>query len=356
MSEQFQEQHHEVHHHSIFRRIRQTLKRERWILPSVLVVAAVLAAGALWIVYSARRDAEQQITAGRPNNVGSGYRDITYQGKHYRYNTRITSILYAGIDSDGTMQKSTRYTAAPRADSISLIVMDELHHQMTLIALNRNTVAKIRKYTLNGRDRGKFNDLLCYAYTYGDGGEASAENLCEAVSEMLYGIPVNEYVISNRSSLPLLGEIIGPIKVTVPNDDLAEIDASFAAGQQVLIDGANLEMFVRSRDTEVAFSNVGRMERQQSYMNAAIGQIRRLLENNAAGTWQRIQEAESCLQTNITRSRYMDLTKVLKNTSYDAKNYYIPAGEMVMGEETSRFYANEEALLAKVIDIFYIEN
>ena len=215
-------------------------KRIKWIVPSVLLVIAVLGAGGLWLAHKASEEAALQSISGDRINVGTGYRDVTYKGKQYRYNTRITSVLYAGVDSDGEMLINSRYTDAPRADSISLIVMDEFHHKLTVIALNRNTVAKIHKFTLNGRDRGKFNDLLCYAYTYGEGGEVSCRNLCEAVSEMLYGIPVNDYVVSNRSSLPVFGEIVGPVEVTVPNDDLVELYPIFAAGAKVTIDQSNL--------------------------------------------------------------------------------------------------------------------
>ena len=330
-------------------------KKRTWIVPCVLAVIVILAGGGIWLALEARNEAELQNISGDRMNVGTGYRDITYHGKQYRYNTRITSILYAGVDSDGEMTKFSRYTDAPRADSISLVVMDEFHHKLTVIALNRNTVAKIRKFTLNGRDRGKFNDLLCYAYTYGEGGEVSCRNLCEAVSDMLYGIPVNDYVVSNRSSLPVFGEIIGPVQVTVPNNDLVEIDPAFYSGAEVTIDQTNLEKYVRSRDVEVTFSNIGRMERQQTYINAAMGKIRSLIENDPQGVWRRVQDATPWIQTNITPSHYLDLVKALKNTSYIRQNYYTPAGEAVMGEVTSRFYADEEALLEKVIDIFYIE-
>lgn len=357
MSDHSESHHH--HHHgrkkSLVHRIKSKLKRKKWILPSVLLVTAALIAGALWMVYDVNSEAQRQVTAGKQFNAGSGYRDITYNGNQYRYNSRITTILYAGVDSEGDMVKNARYTMAPRADSISLVVMDEFHHKMTVIALNRNTVAKIRKYSLNGIDRGLFNDLLCYAYTYGDGGEVSCESLCEAVSEMLYGIPINGYVISNRSSLPVLADTIGPVLVTVPNNDLAEADPILTEGALASIDASNLELFVRVRDIDVDFSNVGRMQRQQAYINGAMSKIRRMMENSPAELWNAIQGAENCLQTNITHSRYLDLTKVLKNTSYDEQDYYIPAGELVMDGKISRFYSDEKALLDKVIEIFYIK-
>ncbi len=342
---------HQHRKHSLPRRIRHALKMNRWLLPVLLLAAAILAVG-IWAVIS--RDSTRSVTSGNPVNVGAGYREISYQGKQYRYNSRISAVLLAGVDADGDLASSPYYTEAPRADSISLIVMDEYHHRTTVIALNRNTVAAIRKYTLSGRDRGMFNDLLCYAYTYGDGGKVSCESLCEAVSGMLYGIPVKEYVVTSRASLPILGGILGPVQVTVPNDDLASIDPAYTKGAQVTVDGDNLEFFVRTRDTGIAFSNIGRMDRQRAYITAAMDRATMLLTTDAAGTWQKVQQAEKCMLTNVTRSRYLDLVKAFNNSSTQPMDYYIPEGESVMAGETSRFYADEEALLSRVIDIFFI--
>lgn len=66
-----------------------------------------------------------QISAGNSHNVGSGFRNITYNGEKYEYNNRITTILYAGVDSDGKMEATSQYGDKARADSINLVVMDE---------------------------------------------------------------------------------------------------------------------------------------------------------------------------------------------------------------------------------------
>ena len=343
-----------IHHHLIYRLKRKTWHHKR-LIPIVFVVFAVLIGLAVGVISLQKKQEQMQLIAQNQVNVGSGYRDITYQGKRYRYNTRITTILFAGVDSDEPLVPTARFTVAPRADSISLIVLDEYHHRMTLIALNRDTMTKIRRYTLNGRDRGMFTDHLGYAYTYGDGGTVSCSNLCEAVSQLLYSIPVNEYIVTSRAALPMLGKIIGPVKVTIPNNDLFDLDSSFEAGKQVIIDAANLEFFVRSRDTAVDLSNVGRMERQQAYISAAIEQIKYLFETNPSEMWNTVETAERSLITNITRSRYLDLLRVLKNTTYTKNDYYTPEGSQVVGAEHDQFYPDEAALLSKIVDIFYIK-
>lgn len=344
---------HHSHHSGIKHRIKRWYRKHRWV-PLALAIMLVLIVGAgFWMLSNKRSQDGMHVVMGNQVDVGSGYRDIEYKGKHYRYNNRITSILYAGVDSDSPLVKLGSYTAAPRADSISLVVMDELHQRITIIALSRDTITDIRKYTLDGYSRGFYKDHLGYAYTYGDGEKASCRNLCEAVSKLLFDIPISGYVISNRASLPLLGDAIGPVEVTVPNDDLAEY--GLFEGETTVIDAQNLEAFVRSRDTAEDLSNVGRMARQQAYIEGAIGKIMDLLEADASHVWSIVEQAEDSVVTNITRSRYLDLTRVLKKTAYSPGSYYIPEGEQVVGERYDEFYPDPEALQQEVIDLFYIE-
>ena len=66
-----------------------------------------------------------------------------------------------------------------------------------------------------------------------------------------------------------LVDVIGPVKVTVPNDDLEE----YEKGSVVEINASNVDRFLHYRDTSRDFSNEGRMERQKAYIMAAADQI-----------------------------------------------------------------------------------
>ena len=342
------------HSGALASRLRNQFRRWRFFIPVFLVLILLFVSAAIWLIDSNQQDAQVKISAEKSVNVGTGYRNITFQGKNYTYNNRITTILYAGVDSDTPLVQNAKFTMAPRADSISLIVLDELHKKMTIIALSRDTMTEIRRYSLNGKKSGLYMDHLGYAYTYGDGGKASCEGLCEAISLLLYGIPVSDYVISNRASMETIGALIGPVEVTVPNNDLVKRNELFAEGARVTIDASNLEMFVRSRDTTEYFSNVGRMQRQQAYIVGAMNQVRSMLIDQPDEFWKKLQTAEKNVQTNITRNRYLELTRIMKNTAFTSRDYYIPDGKQVAGEYHDEFYPDETSLLAKVIELFYI--
>ena len=355
MNDHSHRNHHGYHNEGGITRIKRLFRRHRRLAAVLLLALAVILGSLVWVISNYNEIDQISIIADNPQNVGIGYRNITYQGKNYRYNNRITAILFAGVDSDTPLVKTAKYTMAPRADSISLIVMDELHKKMTIVALSRDTMTKIRRYSMSGKKSGLYTDHLGYAYTYGDGGKASCDGLCEAVSLLLYGVPVSDFVITNRASIEIIGNIIGPVQITVPNNDLAEKNPLFTEGALVTIDAQNLEEFVRFRDTSIDFSNVGRMQRQQAYISSSINRVRSYLSEEPEKFWKQIQVAEDNVQTNITRSRYLELARIVKNTAFSSQNYYIPEGEQVAGEYHDEFYPDEASLLAKVVDIFYIE-
>ena len=334
-------------------KIKRRLLRHRWLVPAILLTLVILCGLSFWMYSSVRAQRGHRLTAGAQYNVGSGYRNIVYRGKNYHYNNRIISILFSGVDSEGELRSTRKYTSAPRADSISLVVLDELNQRMTIFAFNRDTMTGIHKYTLDGKDRGIFVDHLGYAYTYGEGGPVSCRNLCQSVSKLLYGVPINEYVVTNRTSLPMIANIIGDVEVVVPNDDLAE--RGYRKGQTATINGDNLNLFVRYRNTELDLTNVGRMQRQQAYVNGAAAQVRDLLDRQASSVWNKLDSMENLIQTNITRSRYLTLIKALRKTVYNDQDYYVPEGEQVVGEYHDEFYPDQDEVLKKVIETFYIE-
>ena len=319
----------------------------------VILAVVVIGAAGFWMYRQVSAQKSLNVDIGNQVDVGIGYRQIEYSGKKYRYNDRITTIVYAGLDAEGALEVSSTYTTAPRADSISVVVMDDYHKRMSIIALSRDTMTEIHKYTLNGRDRGPFVDHLGYAYTYGEGGRVSGMNLCKAISDLLGGVPVHNYVVSSRGSIPMIADVIGPVEVVVPNDDLSA--RGFSKGETVVIDGSNLETFVRSRDTGEDLSNTGRMERQRAYIEAAIGKLTDYITSKPSNAWDTMLRAEGCVQTNITRNHYLDLTKTLQNTAFGEGAYYIPEGRNVVGEDHDEFYPDAEKIRALAVDLFYIE-
>ena len=344
------------HRHSRMYRIRRWLRHNKKYAVFVgLTAAAVMICAGLWVRQSLIRQNSRHITAGNSVDMGSGYRHITYNGKEYQYNSLITTVLYAGVDSEGKLEAMGSYTDAPRADSINLVILNKKDKKMTIMPLNRDTMTEIRRYTASGKDRGTYTSHLGLAYAYGDGGKVSCESLREAVSNLLGGIPITEYVVTNRSSMPYINQLVGGVTVTVPNDDLAEEYPEFKKGASVTLDDSNIETYLRKRDTEEDFSNEGRMERQRSYMSAYVEQFKAVLEADTSGTWNRIEKMNEYIQTSITKNKYIGLANLLNTVDFDESNFCRIEGQDSQGELHDEFYVDEDALRKTVIELFYEE-
>lgn len=298
---------------------------------------------------------EMQVQAEHSYNTGSGYRDIVYNGKKYRYNTLIRTILYAGIDSTGEMQASLQYGNKARADVISLVILDKKHETMTILPLSRDTMTEVRRYSLNGNDNGLYTTHLGYAYSYGDGGKVSCENLCEAVSNLLGGIPVREYVVTNQDSMPYMNDLVGGITVKVPNDDLEEEYPELYQGAEIFLTEETVSPFLQYRDTEEDFSNEGRMERQKAYVTAYIEKVKQMGEEEMEELWNSLESMEGFLQTSITKNQYLEYYNLLQKTVFSEESFETVEGEDQAGELHDEFYPDEEKLQEQIIRLFYDE-
>ena len=342
------------HRHSIWYRMRRWVRHNRKLAAgsAVIVIAGVLAGGT-YFYHSTQAQNKMHVTAGNSVDMKNGYRTRTYNGQEYQYNSLITTILYAGIDSEGKMEATPAYSDKARADSIALVILDKKHQKMSILALNRDTMTEIRRYTREGSDMGLYTSHLGYAYSYGDGGEVSCENLEEAVQLLLGDIPISDYVVTNRSSMTEINDLVGGVTVTVPNDDLADQYPDLVQGAQVTLDESNIEAFLRYRDTATDFSNEGRIQRQQAYITAYIGQFKQLLQEDLETAWNKSTEMSDHLQTSITRNKYLGLAKLLESVSFTDADYYRPEGTDQLGDLHDEFYLDEDAWEKMVLDLFY---
>lgn len=346
---------HHHHHHGIWYRMRRWMRHnKKFAAAAALLCIVVLSAGGFFLLYSQKEQSRLHVTAGNSVDMKGGYRTITWKDKEYQYNSLITTILYAGLDSTDPLKASETYSNKARADSVSVVILDKKKKKMSILALNRDTMTEIRRYTRTGEDMGTYVSHLGYAYSYGDGGEVSCEDLKEAVENLL-GISIDEYAVTNQSSITSINDLVGGVTVTVPNDDLAAMYPELKKGAVVTLDDSNVKDFLQHRDTAADFSNEGRIERQQAYVTAYVDLLKDRLASEPDQLWQEIGQMNDYLQTSITKNKYLSLARLLEKVSFTDADYYRPTGKDSAGELHDEFYVDEDALRQLVIDLFYEE-
>lgn len=339
-------------HHRKSRRQKQ--KRKVFLVCAGLTVAVIAAVSAV-VMSKLSQQKNFHVTGENSVDVGAGYRYTEYNGKKYQYNNRVTTLLYAGLDSFDELKATAVYGDKARADSIMLIVLDETDKKMSVVAINRDTMTEVHRFSRNGDDLGTYVTHLGYAYSNGDGGEASCENLKEAVMNLFDGLPIDGYIVSNQTSIPMINDLVGGVTVTVPNDDLAAQYPELTEGSVVTLDDSNVRAYVQQRDTSVDFSNEGRIERQKSFVISFMDAFGTLVQKDASDVWNKLEACDSWLQTDITKNKYLSLADAFGHTTLTTDSYYILEGEDQLGELHDEFYYDEDALQELIIKLFYRE-
>ena len=343
---------HKRHHH---RKSRQQRKQQKMLILGLAAAVVFVGLAAAVVVNKLKEQKNYHVTGANSVDVGAGYRYTEYNGKKYQYNNRVTTLLYAGLDSFDELKQTATYGDKARADSIMLIVLDEASKKMSVVAINRDTMTEVHRFSRNGGDLGTYVTHLGYAYANGDGGTASCENLKTAVSTLFNDLPIDGYMVSNQTSIVMINDLVGGVTVTVPNNDLATQYPELTEGNIVTLDESNVRAYVQQRDTAVDFSNEGRIERQKSFVLSFMDEFGTLVKDNSMQVWDELEECSNWMQTDITKNRYLSLADAFSNTNLTPDSYYILEGEDQLGELHDEFYYDEDALQELIIKLFYRE-
>ena len=180
--------------------------------------------------------------------------DTIYRRKH-----DIDTYVLIGIDNAGG-----------QADAIFLAVADNRARDLYLIPVNRNMMAEIDCYTFNGEYLGKQTAQMCLShsmvYTYADANLATQN----ALSKLLYNVPIDYYVALEMDGISALGGAIGDVNIVL-NETLESVD--FVAGESVTVHTDNIEQYLRARDLTQLGGSHKRLERQTSYILACYDKL-----------------------------------------------------------------------------------
>ena len=290
------------------------MKKKKYLKWWIAAVSAVFIVGAGIFVYTQYKAAQTSGDVATKDGTSASASDITWNGKTYSYNEHLSNFLFLGID---TKEK-----------------------------------AEIETFGPGGKSLGKSKDHISLSYAYGDGGYESCELAENAVSELLYGLPIDGYCALNMDGLPVLTDSVGGVTVTVPNDSLAEVDPGYAKGAVVTLKGEDTEQFVRYRNTEISQSAIARMERQQEYIRA-FGEALKKASADKALVTDLYKAIEPYMVTNMGKSRFVDLTESVSEGK-KVNRWTIP-GEGIQGKEYDEYVVDDDALYEKTVETFYVE-
>lgn len=303
-----------------------------------------------------------QGSASKPSNPVNGETlapyepqegDVSYNGHIYRYNKDILTFLLLGIDSTETVPTGggeINYMKGGQSDMMFLAVMNPHTNELSMIAINRNTMTDVDMYRADGSFLRTAKAQICVQHGYGDGKELSCERAKQTVSEMLYGLPIHGYCSIRLGGIMEVNDSVGGVTLTVKKD---YEPLGYKAGETVTLDGDAAYAFLRRRDITMFDSATDRLNRQKLYLSALLKSVKEQTSSNISFPVTLYKKLNPYMVTNISVDEVTYLaTEMLNYSVGNGKMYSLP-GNTVRGRIFEEFYLDEAAVVELMLKVFY---
>ena len=270
---------------------------------------------------------------------------LVYQGIEYPMKEQLNTVLLIGTDgNEGYEEKEDLlqdYYNYNQADFLLLIVQDKKTGTAEMIHLNRDTMTEVPWLDVIGNYGGTEYKQLCLAFNSGDGGRASCLNTVDAVSALMFDVPIQHYIQMPMSAISVLNNLVGGVMVEIP-EDMTSVDPVFVKGTTVWLNGEQAEKFVRARRELDDDTNVSRMSRQSIYMDNFRHQAQERLNSDSDFVLKLVEVIGEHIQTDLTAQQLSDFVESLDESRISPIN--TADGELVAGTEYYEFYVDEASL------------
>lgn len=294
-------------------------------------------------------------------NAGKKVKDadpdlVWHDGKAYRYNEDLVTILCMGIDQRTKVieQKDDVSGESGQADSIFLVVLDSAARKIKVIAISRDTMTEIPIFDYRGNYIGDAVNHLGLAYAFGNGKETSCQYMVDSVSNLFYGIPINGYAAFHMETIAKINDAVGGVTVTIP-EDMTKADPSMEKGTTMTLDGRKAYTFVRWRDTTIDNSNNLRIARQKQYILNFFRQALEAVRKDYTLPVNLYQEFEEEMVTNIALDNAVYLITEASNMTFHEDSLTILKGDAGRGSVYDEVYVDDDALYELILETFYIQ-
>ncbi len=275
---------------------------------------------------------------------------MEYDGEKYVLKDGVENYLVLGLDKfSGTAVKDS-YNNDQQADFLMLLVVDNNSKKYTALHINRDTMLNINVLGVAGQTIDTVTGQVALAHTYGNGKEVSCRNTADAVSELLHGVKVSNYISFTMDSVPILNDLVGGVEVEVL-EDFGGIDNTLVKGETVTLMGEHALNYVRTRYGLEDSSNNTRMKRQKQYLEAFYTKAVDIMKNDEEFIVNASLKMSDYIVSNRSVTQLQELSEKFAEYEYDG--VLSMEGETVIGEEFIEFYPDPDSIKKIVIDLFY---
>ena len=318
----------------------------------VTVCAFVGAVIAVTKMISKPSDDIETTTYSRQSNKAS---TLHFDGKDYSFRENMEVIVIMGIDDRKDIGDSQSMMNNSQADVLYVFAVDHKNKTYQAIQLNRETMTGIQTYFADGTKDQLVEAQICLSHAYGKTEQGRCLNTVDAVSGLLFNVPVDHYISLKMSAISVLNEKVGGVTVTVPAG-LESADPAFKEGSKIKLQGKQAELFVRSRMSLENDTNEFRMERQQIFLNAWKSQANAKMESDSGFALSLVLSLSEYMTSDMSANALSDFANQLKE--YEDLGTLKTIGE-TLDEGPDRpfreYRVDQDDLERKVLVLFYDE-
>lgn len=316
----------------------------KFLIILIVILATAIGTGLFFVQKAINNEVIEG--AGSAQNAVKAVTSIIHGGKVYRLKRNTDAVLVMGIDR--SEDKSTNfefeieaYYNYDMADFIALLVFDHEAKTVTPFQVNRDTMCAVPWLGVNGIVGGHRTEQIALAHSYGTGKHDSCVNVRNAVSDFLYGVPVDNYMAFTMDAVPIINDLVGGVRVTL-EDDIPSLGKEFVKGATVTLRGKEALGFVRTRDTRLLNSNLIRQNHQRIYLAAFAEAARNAVQGNEDLAVDVFKAVDRFMCTDLTVNDVSAMVNQL--CEYTVLPVVSPDGELVMGERFAEFYVDDDSL------------
>ena len=275
---------------------------------------------------------------------------ITYNGKEYKFNTKLKTYLFMGIDKMGIVEKGVDYHDGGQSDAMFLLVVNEEKQKISIVAIPRNSMVMVDEYYENGEFYQQREMQICLAHAYGDAGRLSCNRAQEAVSRMFYQLPINGYFSINMGAVPIVNSTVDGVTLTAI-EDVVTGNTNIKTGDTVTLTDQQAYDYVHYRKMEFGGANL-RLDRETQYMNAYIDKLLDMVNTKGKSFLvTKYQEMEPYVVTNLD---FVDFINRVSGFDYNSEDLDTVPGHLEEGQ-FDEYYIDKDAFYQMILDIWYLE-
>ena len=291
---------------------------------------------------------------------------VAFDGKVYSYDSSRINLLVLGVDKAGKMNTEPDYEKwlSGQTDAIFVVSIDPSDKSVSIIGVPRNSMINVDVYDSEEHISRTIFDQICLQYPYAGGAAHGLEKAADAVSTLLYNLPIHGAVAVGYDAVSRVNDMAGGVDV-VALESLTTPFGSYQEGEHLHLEGEYVLAYVRSRDVSVIGSPTMRLERQKQYLTALADKMKGEIKKNPLLIKEMYDAVSGYVNTDIGIDELVYLGGQAAGYRFSGEDIYLLQGEdrvvpiIKDGKETGDFYddlyLDEEKLKEIVIRVFYKE-